>query len=426
MGRYAEARSRGRVKRGRRAEKVGLHRAGDRWKAARNVLAISMAVLLLSCGTEQFPCVAASTGPPCALWVAIGDSPTPAEITSVGRRYRTVIMNAWDTEKMRLLRTANPDATILVYKDLSSTRSYPGAVDNGIDATYLPTGVGYVQAQSTNQEWFARNANGERIEWSSAFPGHWQMAVWDQGYQRAWAEDVVNQVAREGWDGVFADNDLSDLGHYTNELIAGTSSSEETNQRLRDGLNVLTATAGQRLNEAGKLFVPNVSDARLFPGRWTERSRFGGAMEENFSLQDPSGENLTVQSPEWDEMIRQSQDGSGLLLLVNHGSGAAALETGFVASALLAGDKTCWSAQNDDYRNPAWSTLQDVPLGSPVSPPVREGNGAWHREFTGGWVVLNPTGSATSIAVPAGMQTLDHLPASEIYLPPGGSEVLVR
>jgi hypothetical protein len=73
-----------------------------------------------------------------ALWIAIGEEPSRREIIKAARRYDVVVLNAWDIAQLRLLKRKNPRVLVLVYKDLSSTRSY--AVKQGEDDHYLPTG----------------------------------------------------------------------------------------------------------------------------------------------------------------------------------------------------------------------------------------------------------------------------------------------
>jgi hypothetical protein len=383
-----------------------------------------MAMSISSCGFRAL----AATGPPlCGLWLAFGDRPTAAEIETVGKRYAVVVLNAWETDKMRLLRSVNPEAQILVYKDLSSTRSYAGAFDDGRDSTFLPTGVGYGEAQQSHPDWFAVDAGGQRIEWSRAYPGHWQMAVWDRAYQEAWTDNVVNEVIREGWDGVLADNDLAQLDYYSERLIAGTTSTDETNQRLRDGLDAMITMAGERMNQAGKSFIPNTSEARLTPGRWTAHSRFGGAMVEYFAVRGANGQILPMDSAEWDEMLGQADRDAGRILLVTHGTDPDDIRTGFAAAALLADGETCWMPAPDvNYTSPGWSPWQDIPIGGPVGPPTRDDSGVWHRQFANGWVAVNPTPAHASIEAPDGMRTVDGRSERLVDVAPGNSAVLVR
>src|SRR5260221_10679027 len=76
-----------------------------------------------------------------------GDQFDPA---AEARRHRVIALNSWEYGLIPQIRAANPDTIVLAYKDLSSTRSYPGAVDGGGGARVLPAGVGYVAADTTH------------------------------------------------------------------------------------------------------------------------------------------------------------------------------------------------------------------------------------------------------------------------------------
>lgn len=346
---------------------------------------------------------------PCAWWYGIGDSPAAGEIEFAAKRYHVVVLNAWETAAMRKLRELNPKIKILVYKDLSSTRNYPGAVVGDQDAKSLPTGLGYYAAQRGHPEWFAVDTAGKRIEWRG-YPRHWQMATWLPAYQRAWAETVTAEVTREGWDGVLADNDFNSLSHYSPAVLAGTADAAATDRLLRDGLDAFLAVAGDSLQAAGKMFIPNVSETFLTPGRWTAHSRFDGAMEENFGFRDDAGNGglLTFQGNEWKELRGQAALGESWLLLVTRVRSAREERVGYASAALLAGPYTCWNlATTPDYSKPELSRLHGSGLGEATEAATRHANGVWTRAFTGGWVAVNPTGADAEVAVPAGLVTVD-------------------
>ncbi|MGW5743412.1 putative glycoside hydrolase family 15 protein [Amycolatopsis sp. NPDC003861] len=342
---------------------------------------------------------------PCAWWYGIGQPPTAQEIELAAKRYQVVVLNADQGAAMRRLHQLNPRVKVLVYKDLSSTRNYAGAVDSGQDAVFLPSGIGYVAAQEHHPEWFAQDVNGRRIEWQG-YPKHWQMTVWNPDYQQAWTDAVVAEVKREGWDGVLADNDFNSLSHYSSAVLAGTANVTETDRKLRDGLDAFLAKAGDALTNADKLLVPNVSETHLVPGRWTAHSRFGGAMEENFGFRENGGTGglLTFRGNEFQELRAQAALGESLLLLVTRTHNAREERSGYASAALLAGPRTCWTrATTDDYRDPEWSTLQDSGLGEAVDAASRLPNGVWSRTFTNGWVAVNPTASSQTVVPPEGL-----------------------
>jgi hypothetical protein len=366
---------------------------------------------------------------PCAWWYGIGDSPTAAEIESAAKRYQVVVLNAWETGAMRKLRQLNSKIKVLVYKDLSSTRNYPGAVVGDKDATWLPTGLGYNAAQREHPEWFALDTANRRIEWQG-YPRHWQMATWIPAYQEAWAYAVTNEVTREGWDGVLADNDFNSLSHYSPAVLAGTADAAATDRLLRDGLDAFLSVAGDSLEQAGKMFIPNVSETFLTPGRWTAHSRFHGAMEENFGFRDDNGAGdlLTFQGNEWKELRGQAALGESWLLLVTRARSEREERVGYASAALLAGPYTCWNlATTPDYSRPELSRLHGAGLGEAVEAATRHATGVWTREFTGGWVAVNPTGAAADVAVPAGMVNPDGTPvASPLRITAADGVVLVK
>ncbi|SDD75995.1 putative glycoside hydrolase family 15 protein [Actinokineospora iranica] len=365
---------------------------------------------------------------PCAWWYAIGDSPTEPELVDAAQRYRVVVLNAQEIPAMKRLHELNPRIKVLVYKDFSSTRNYPGAVEGDADAQWLPSGIGYNAAQREHPEWFAVDTEARRIEWNG-YPKHWQMAVWDVAYQQAWANAVAAEVVAQGWDGVLADNDFNTLRHYSAAILHGTGSFNETDRLLRDGLDGLLLAAGEALEKAGKILVPNVSESHLNPGRWTAHSRYGGAMEENFGFRDEggNGELLTFRGNEWKELRAQAALGESWLLLVTRVKGGRDERAGYASAALLAGPMTCWTpATTVDYHQPEWSPLQQSGLGSAIDVAIREPSGVWTRAFDNGWVAVNPTGVTAILTPPEGLITLDGEPVSTVELPGADGVVLVE
>jgi hypothetical protein len=375
---------------------------------ARCAALVLVAGCVTACSTSSAHEVAAPPPKPlapCAWWYGIGQPPTATELKLAAQRYDVVVLNADQAPAMRKLHELNPRVKVLVYKDLSSTRNYPGAVDGGEDAQFLPSGIGYVAAQRTHPEWFATDTRGGRIEWRG-YPKHWQMTVWDPAYQQAWSSAVVAEIGREGWDGVLADNDFNSLSHYSPAILAGTASTAETDRKLRDGLDAFLSLVGDAMQKAGKLFVPNVSETHLLPGRWTAHSRFGGAMEENFGFREDGGTGglLTFRGNEFQELRAQAALGESLLLLVTRTRSEQQDRAGYASAALLAGPRTCWTpATTDDYRDPEWSDLQSSGLGEAVDAAGRLPNGVWTRTFTNGWVAVNPTSATQTVTPPEGL-----------------------
>ena len=124
-------------------------------------------------------------------------------------RRQVIALNAVDHGLIPQIRAANPDVIVLMYKDMSSTRNGPENVQGGQDVKPLPTGVGYIEAQS-HPTWFLKDAAGQRIEWQG-WPNHWMMDIGLPAYQARWLANVEADLALYGFDGVWIDNNLMTL-----------------------------------------------------------------------------------------------------------------------------------------------------------------------------------------------------------------------
>lgn len=338
------------------------------------------------------------------LWISIGRSPSIAEAQAAATKHNAFVLNAWDTAQMRAIKQANPKAMVLVYKCISSTRNYSGAVVNGQDAAYLPTGVGYVAA-SAHPNWFATTTSGSRIEWSG-YPQHWQMAVWDPSYQQAWADSVAAEVTREGWDGVMADNVFYNLSHYSSATLAGTTSTAETDAKLRTGMDQIIAKIGVTLNADGKVFVPNLSDGRLDLTRWQQTGKYGGVLEENFTHWGASatvGHIYDWGSTGWVDQTAELAAPLTLAITRIAPGDYRTMRYSYGSALVRAQGRVAWTMDTDGtYTAPERFEWQDINFGKPLGAGTRASNGVWVRAFENKLVVVNPTMSTQTVSVPVG------------------------
>ncbi len=361
---------------------------------------------------------AVSTNPP-ALWYKTSGSPTDAEITAAATRYRVVILNAWETTALHKLKALNPTITVLVYKCLSSTRSYAGAVVNGQDATYLPTGVGYVESNTLHPAWFALDTNGNRVQWGP-YPGHWQMAVWNTAYQARWADRVATEVAANGWDGVLADNALTKMGSYFSGTLAGAP----TKYDLQAGERALIAAAGAKLHAVGKLLIPNISEARLYPGLWADWTGLAdGGMEENYAHwgTDPNdvGDYLWDWGSSGWTAVQAEMAAPGLNLAVTRSvdSDSRSYKYGLASFLIGGGGRGAFEAV-DDYVKAPFRTEQSWQLGLATGAVTKVG-AAYTRTFAAGFAAVNPSSTQTvTLSVPAGLVDASGAPVTSLTMGP--------
>ena len=341
-------------------------------------------------------------------------------------RYSYVILNAWESNRIALLKAANPAVKVLVYKDMSSTRSY--AVQAGKDDTLLPTGVGFAAAERAHPEWFLRDTHGDRVEWQG-YDDHWWMDVGSPSYQAAWLAAVQDEAVRNGWDGVFVDNALADpqwyLGGHTLARYPNASTYAAATRSF-------LAAVGPALLARGLIVLPNISDAS--PEVWSDWIHFtSGGLKEHWmkyaaarswfsdwgfnymqALLDATERQhkifiaLTTSTPNDVHSMRYARasfligwDGGGSALVYAAGKGVD-----------------------------PWSEEWTSDVGRPAAARIRVGPFAYRRDYTGGTALVNTSETAsqtfelartyvTPVGEPVTSITLEPRSGLVLRLPPG-------
>ncbi|MHA7210051.1 putative glycoside hydrolase [Arthrobacter sp. MDT1-65] len=342
-------------------------------------------------------------------WIRYGDPLLPGQLEFAAEHYRVAILQPWEVDAAKELKRLRPDMTVLCYKCLSSTRSYePGPV--------FSSGISSREAEEADGGWFARRLDGTRLEWER-YPGHWQMRVWDPGYQRRWVDNVVGELEDSPFDGVMADNDVFDDYYGLRLPIEGLADMAA----LRTALGDLVAAAGTALNAVGKILVPNIAESRREPGRWEAHAAFGGGFEEVWLGYSP----VDLFDPATAEAQLSQAAGPGLAILRVPTDGDDRhpnFTYGLSAFWIFGEGRGAYSATaHDDYSRLQYAPELDWQLGAPRTAP-QGGKHTWWREFDGGFaaVNLNQDGRRRRrVRIPAGLVDAEGRPApSSVVLPP--------
>jgi Hypothetical glycosyl hydrolase family 15 len=316
----------------------------------------------------------------------------PLDVRLEAPRRRIITLNAYQWPMIDDIKAANPDTLVLVYKSASSTRNSGGLVQNGRDSEFLPTGVGYVEADSQHPEWFATR-DGHRLEWRN-WPGYWLMRVDNPAYQTRWIENVRDQMDRYGWDGVVMDDLLSVNTGYT------TPGPYADDAAMRAAMRSFLARVGPALSGAGFLTVANIPAAYAVPGMWGDWMQFldGGAEEHftNWSSTAGSGFVSDWGTTGWRAHIEEiaTAERMGKFAMVSIGGVAgdrAAALYGF-ASYLLTNGGRSMVAHGDE----GWEPEFAYRLGNARGSYYSLGNSVYRRDFVGGTAVVNASASRTA------------------------------
>ena len=336
-----------------------------------------------------------------SYWIHWNSTPvTDAMLQQEANRREWVLLNAWEQGIATMLKSFNPNLKVLVYKDLTSTRSY--ACTNGNDDEYMPTGVGYCEANSAHPDWFLTNSSGARYEYSG-YNGHWKMDVGNVAYQNQWINNVLGEINGTAFDGVLMDNALFACNTYARDNSCGTQQS--TNTDTRADYTAFLTNARNDFQASGKLALANLSNARLNGNVWNDyTAQLDGGWDE-FWLAFSDTDMLPEYAEGWSKQMAEveSDEARGKFTLVqphlSEGSaGTRAFRYTFASYLMANGGHTAFVqiATTDGYGNPQpYRTEYDYNLGAATNSRTQVQTNVWKRGYTCGTVVVNANATAS-------------------------------
>jgi Hypothetical glycosyl hydrolase family 15 len=321
------------------------------------------------------------------LRYAVDNNPNFAQLSQTAQRNGYVILTPARLNRAMEIKAANPNVKVLVYKNLTGSRT---------DCTAGPctAGVAYQQADAQHPEWFLLNQQGARIRFKD-YPDLWAMDVGSASYQSRWADNVIAEVRRDGWDGVFLDDANTTMKyHYAVSNIAKYPSDSAWQSATRSAL----AAIGPRIRAAGKLAIANIGTWHEYPAvgdSWL--SYLDGGMQEHFAKWGRWPDSGYADQGTWQKQLSSVKyaqaHGKVFLGVTNSSDGDRAAARYGWASTLLAAQGKADFALHSNYTNENWFPEYDYDIGNPTGPESTDANGVHRRVFTNGIVVVNPTGS---------------------------------
>jgi hypothetical protein len=310
----------------------------------------------------------------------------PLDVRTEAPRRRVISLQAWDWPLIDDIKAVNPDALVLVYKSMGSTRTTGDLVEDGEDARFLPTGVGWVEADSEHPEWFAIGRDGRRMEWDR-WPGFWQMRVENRGYQDRWIDNVADELGRYGWDGVLMDDLISDNTAYNDP---GPYADDAT---ARAAMRSFLARVGPAIQARGFLALANIPAAYSVPGLWADWIQLldGGAEEHftNWSSTTGSGFVWDWGTTGWrahiEEIVTAERMGKIAMMKIGGVDGDRAAGLYGLASYLLANQGRSIVGWGDT----GWLPEFSYRLGTPRGTYRSLGSSVYRRDFSAGTAIVN-------------------------------------
>lgn len=303
-----------------------------------------------------------------------------------------VILQSWQTDRLRALKAANPAVKVLMYKNASAACVNPSA-----SGRYA---CGVSAAQATANGWLLLNTSASTF----SFNGYsWLMAadIGNPAYANAWADNVISELNADPWDGVFMDDVNPTIKyHYDVTAVAKYPSDSAYQGAVRTMLSI----AGPKIQADGKLAVPNFGSWNSYPSVVRDWLQFtSGGMDEQFVKwgTDPTvGYRPAVDWATQVQEIRDTEAAGKLFLGVMHSANTdeQAATYGYATELLVANGHTSFT-MGSDYTNETWFPEYDLPIGDPLGAETALSNGVHRRDFTNGVALVNPGTAPQTVAL---------------------------
>jgi hypothetical protein len=297
---------------------------------------------------------------------------------------------------------------------------YKGGVDV-LDSTNTDLGmniggVGYKQALANG--WLLKDSAGNYVRPANG-DNHWFGDVGNPNFQKAWVDNVSTFLLAHHADGAFVDNVLCSFGGLSGGVLPAQY---PTDASWANAQTAFLAYVGPALHAKGLYLAVNAycygpDNGTSNNAWWTRIAPYVDAEMNEYFEQNPNNTaQLFFNAPtvSWMgnwlghlDVIKAAQNAGKAALALTYGTGTNTVAMTYgKASFLLVWNGTSGGyiynpTDSTDPWNPAWTTSIGTPTGA-----MTQAGGAYVRDYTGGYVVVNPSQSAVSVPLPAGLKTL--------------------
>lgn len=305
---------------------------------------------------------------------------------------QVVDLQAWQTQELYALKAANPNITVLMYKNASSVSDSPDSSGR------YATGVSYDEANAN--DWLLRNTSGSPFTFNG-YSTLWASDIGSSGYQQAWASNVISELNSAPWDGVLIDDVNPTIKwHYCVTCVAKYPSDAQYGAAMQRFVQAV----GPRIQADHKLAIANIGSWAGYESvadPWLRS--LSGAEDEMFlkwgSVPGDGYADPTTWADQLGEVRLAASEGK-LFIGITHSSNTdvRAAVYGY-ATELLAGNGDAVFYMGNDYTNETWFPEYNYALGSPQGGATQLSDGVYRRLFANGMALVNPTLSTQNVTL---------------------------
>ena len=250
----------------------------------------------------------------------------------------------------------------------------------------------FCRIASEHPDWFLLDQNGQWIINPYGGENFVMMDPGNAGWRDFFLERIRLVQDQGGWDGVFLDN--VEMTFSFREQRGEMPQAYPTEQSYQEAIQGFLRQIYQGyFHPGGKLLFANLV-SRKDDSEWMSYLNYiDGAMHEGWSIDWPTGYRSVSTWEKHLRLVEETQKLGKTILLVSQGlEYQEDLQRFAYASYLLVmqGKAYFRYANSRNYREAWLYPNYQLNLGDPINDRYQVGDG-WRRDFTNGWVEVNPT-----------------------------------
>lgn len=322
--------------------------------------------------------------------------PNPNQVNSLAQNFDFFILTHKDEETRDQLRSMGVSSPIFQYLLLTEIRQ-PDTCDSdnyGNQVAYQKGDFCLIRDQ--RPEWFLLDESGNPIRNDN---NTYFMDPGNPEFRKFWLQRAREMQAQYGWDGLFIDNVEASLAKFRQMGVTPAKyPSDSIYQSAVNEFLIYLRENNPYLNERLVLAnIVSVGDDDVWM-RYIEN--LDGAMIESFAVDWSNGYKSAIEWEQQMDKIEKALAQGKILVLVSQGReyGDFNREQFALASYLLVsnGNTAFRYVNSENYRDMWLYENLFIDPGLPFGPRYREGM-AWRRDFTNGYVLVNPWTNSSQI-----------------------------
>jgi hypothetical protein len=324
--------------------------------------------------------------------------PANSDAATVANNFSNVILTGGDENFRDQLLTNGFASTISQYFRADGIQD-PGNCTSSPNNNQVAYNAGdFCDISQNHSDWFLLDTTGNRMK-TSPTSSYYRMDPGNDSWRSYFLTRVLDIQQQKGWSGLFLDNLEASLSEIQNDGLTAAKYPDNASYQaaVRGFIQYLYTNYSQAYNRP---MIANII-ARSTDAQWFDYLQYlSGAMQERWAVAWSTTSYVSATKWESDMQLAEKTQSQGkYIVLIAPGTQADTNRQTFAFASylLISNGKASFRYTNSSYYNQVW--LYDnynVQLGSPLGNRYQSGT-AWRRDFTNGYVVVNPVNLTAAI-----------------------------